>query len=511
MPDNHAPTRTTNRPLPANRLMLLLAIGLAIHFAFGWLLTLSVDEAHYAYYAARLDWSYFDHPPLVGWAQWPLVAIGAPDGLIRLVPQLLWLLACLQAYQLTQHLCAIRATAGDRDIDPDTAGLWAVGLILLAPVMHVLAVGLLPDTLLMVITMGLMRSCIQLCDPSHAKHTGPWLWLGVLLGLAGLAKYTAVFPALALTILLAMQHGPHLLKRPGPWLAMLIGAVMVSPVFYWNAVHDWISFLYQINHGAGGSWKLRRFLAFFAVQLVSYGPLLVLGTIWALMSIKKHPSRLQFGLLLFFLIPFVITAYLSGGGGSLPHWTAPAWLAVTPFAAIAITSHWHGSAQRLIRTLVWVQGVICVSAFVILFSAGLPGVSQSDSLGKKNPIADLWGWDEAGKLAQSLSEKLRVDTLTVRNWTLASRLAWYARPMPVVVIDKRIDQFDLWFGTMQPGRDALFVNWSQMPFALPVQDDQFRSCIEVGRLDIRRLGRVISDFSFFHCQDWQGKAAEASK
>ncbi len=93
MPDNHAPIRTPNRPLLANRLMLLLAIGLAIHFAFGWLLTLSVDEAHYAYYAARLDWSYFDHPPLVGWAQWPLVAIGAPDGLIRLVPQLLWLLA----------------------------------------------------------------------------------------------------------------------------------------------------------------------------------------------------------------------------------------------------------------------------------------------------------------------------------------------------------------------------------------------------------------------------------
>ena len=485
---------------------MLLVVGVAIHFAFGWLLTLSVDEAHYAYYAARLDWSYFDHPPLVGWVQWPLVFAGAPDGLIRLVPQLLWLIACLQAYHLTRQLSCIPTAGGGRQVDPDLAGLWAVGLILLAPVMHVLAVGLLPDTLLMVITLAIMQAALRLSDPSHAMRVRPWLWLGLLLGLAGLAKYTAVFPALALTLLLAMQHGLSLLKRPGPWLATLIGAVMVSPVFYWNATHDWISFLYQINHGAGGTWKLRRFLAFFGVQLISYGPLLVLGVIWALSRIKNHPNRLTFGLMLFFLIPFSITAYLSGGGGSLPHWTAPAWLAISPFAAMAIAAHWDGPFQRLIRILAWVQGLICVAAFVILFSAGLPGVSQSDPLGKKNPIADLWGWDQAGAMAQSLSEKSQIKTLAVRNWTLASRLAWYARPMPVVVIDKRFDQFDLWFGPMKPGDDALFVNWSQMPFALPVQADQFRQCNEVGRLDIKRLGRVVSDFSFFHCHDWQGKA-----
>ncbi len=497
--------------MPTTMLMLLLVVGLAIHFVFGWLLTFSVDEAHYAYYAARLDWSYFDHPPLVGWAQWPLVAIGAPDGMIRLVPQLLWLVACLQAYHLTRQLCRLQAVGDARAADPNMAGLWAVGLILLAPVMHVLAVGLLPDTLLMVITLAIMQASLGLSDPDHAARTKPWLWLGMLLGLAGLAKYTAIFPALALTICLAMQHGPRLLTRPGPWLAMLIGAVMVSPVIYWNATHDWISFVYQINHGAGGTWKLRRFLAFFGVQLISYGPLLVLGAIWAMISIKKHPNRQQFGLLLFSLIPFTITAYLSGGGGSLPHWTAPAWLAMTPFAAIAIAIHWHGPAQRLIRTLAWAQGLICLVAFVVLFSGGLPGVSQSDALGKKNPIADLWGWDEAGKMAQALSEKTHVQTLAVRNWTLASRLAWYARPMPVVVIDKRFDQFDLWFSAMQPGSSALFVNWSQMPFALPVQEEQFLACAEVGRLDIKRLGRVISDFTFFHCQDWQGKAAGTDK
>lgn len=511
MPDTYAPIRTPNRPLPASGLIMLLLIGLVIHATFGWLLTLSVDEAHYAYYAARLDWSYFDHPPLVGWVQWPLVAIGAPDGLLRLVPQLLWLIATLQAYHLTKQVCRLTHSPQYDAVNAELAGRWAVGLIILAPVMHVLAVGLLPDTLLMVISLAIMQSAIKLSDTDRTAGLGSWIWLGCLLGLAGLAKYTAVFPALALTVMLGMHHGPRLLSRIGPWLAILIGALMVSPVFFWNATHEWISFIYQINHGAGGSWKFRRFLAFFGIQIVSYGPLLVLGAIWAFGHAKEMRVRAWNGLLLFFLIPFVVTAYLSGGGGSLPHWTAPAWLAMTPFAAIAIASRWHGPARNWIRGLAWVQAFGCIAAFVILFSAGVPGVSQSDPLGKKNPIADLWGWDKAGDMAQEISTRLDLKTLTVRNWTLASRLAWYARPMPVVVIDKRYDQFDLWFGALKPGADALFVNWSQMPFSPPVQSDQFRTCQEVGRLDIKRLGRIISDFTYYHCQGWQGQENGRSK
>ena len=65
-------------------LALFLLIGSLIHFVLGWVLGLSADEAHYALYAAYPALSYFDHPPLVGWIQWPLVSLNAPDGLLRL-------------------------------------------------------------------------------------------------------------------------------------------------------------------------------------------------------------------------------------------------------------------------------------------------------------------------------------------------------------------------------------------------------------------------------------------
>jgi 4-amino-4-deoxy-L-arabinose transferase-like glycosyltransferase len=140
-------------------------LGLLIHFGFGYLLTLSVDEAHYVMYAAIPAWSYFDHPPLVGWIQWPLVALDAPDGIIRLIPQLLWLAACLLARALAFNLYDRQhARLSQAGVAREAVGLWAVGLVLLAPVMHVLAVGLLPDSLLMVLILLLMQVTLRLTE-----------------------------------------------------------------------------------------------------------------------------------------------------------------------------------------------------------------------------------------------------------------------------------------------------------------------------------------------------------
>ena len=84
--------------------LILVLLGTAIHLVLGFTTELSVDEAHYALYANHLAWSYFDHPPLVGWIQWPLVAINAPDGILRLIPITLWMISCLLVYQIADQL-----------------------------------------------------------------------------------------------------------------------------------------------------------------------------------------------------------------------------------------------------------------------------------------------------------------------------------------------------------------------------------------------------------------------
>jgi hypothetical protein len=83
---------------------ICLAIAALIHLALGFSFELSVDEAHYLLYAKHMAWSYFDHPPLVGWIQWPLVSLDASTGVLRLVPELLWLISCVLVYIVTSEL-----------------------------------------------------------------------------------------------------------------------------------------------------------------------------------------------------------------------------------------------------------------------------------------------------------------------------------------------------------------------------------------------------------------------
>lgn len=486
---------------PRQQTLALIAIGLLIHLGFGTLLTLSVDEAHYALYAHHLALSYFDHPPMVGWVQWPMVALNAPDWVLRLIPQLLWLVSVVLAWRLAEALRE-SITPWKAASEPGEPGRWAVLMILLAPVLHVLAVGLLPDTLVMAIVLGLMLVTLQICH-SNGQRLGNWVWLGVLLGLAGLSKYTAVLFALAVAGMLWLNLGFRVLGQKGPWLAILIAAGMVSPVFYWNATHDWISFQYQIAHSSGGPWRAYRLLAFTGLQIVAFGPLIIAAIVGTVRFLRKHPHRLIIGLWLFFLIPFVVTAYMSGGGRTLPHWMAPAWVVAIVIGANPVSAHWNLGHKKLLSWLAWIQAAMCTIAFTALFFIGIPLTGPDNPLNQKNPLADLWGWDKAGAIARGIASEHQIDTLTVGNWTLASRLAWYARPLPVVVIDERFDQFDIWFGELKPGQNAVFVNWSQVPYDAPVAENKFEQCEPLEQFDARRFGRVVSSFEFLLCRNWQ--------
>jgi hypothetical protein len=88
------------------------------------------------------------------------------------------------------------------------------------------------------------------------------------------------------------------------------------------------------------------------------------------------------------------------------------------------------------------------------------------------------------------------------NWTLASRIAWYARPLPVKVIYSHQDQFDLWFGTLQAQDKVLLVDWSIMSFKPPVADHQFKQCEFLEQLPVMHAGRQLAHFNFLLCSGW---------
>ena len=489
---------------PSSWAVICVCIAALIHFALGFAIEFSVDEAHYALYAQHLAWSYFDHPPLVGWIQWPLVALTSSEGVIRLIPELLWVVSCYLVYQVTlevHHLIQGRNAGYLTSALPsaNTCGLMAVLAIIAAPIPHVLAIGLLPDTLLAPLSLGLMWMALRWLAKDHFSMID-WILTGVLLGLAGLSKYTAVFTAIALLMIFLSSPRKPWLSKPGFWLAALVALLFISPVLYWNWVNDWISFRYQIAHGAGGAWLWRKLGAYLGIQILAYGPILILG---AYLFVRHciHGTRLSLlALLGFFAIPFVIFTSLSGGGG-LPHWTSPAWFCLAPFAGIGLAKYWSSQRRRLIQILLIAQVLLCCIGFAYVLSGGI-----STAAVKSNPIADLYGWKAAGQKAAQLTQATKANGIAVQNWTLGSRTAWYAKPTPVFILDQRLDQFDLWFGTLPRGANILLMSWSGMSFAPPVgSQGTFERCEPLDTLEIERFGQILSKFEFSLCNNWQGK------
>lgn len=488
-----------------------------LHVALGWVLGLSGDEAHYALYAAHLDLSYYDHPPLVGWIQWPLVALDTPPGLLRAIPQVLWVITAVLVYVIAQRLQGIFSPSSDADVSvgsnvnsnvPSTAGLWAVMAFGVAPIFHILGIGLLPDTLLMTLTAAVLLQTLRMQDAAEVRRLQAWLLLGALLGLAGLAKYTAIFVAIPVVICLIVAHGWRVLWARGPWLALALAVGLVLPVFVWNAQHDWISFAYQLHHSSGSQWQISQMGLFLVAQCLLYLLLTwgVFGLRW-LNTQGRSPllCRSELSLLTFFALPFGVLMALSGGGSGLPHWTAPAWVALAPFAGVGLAALWATGRRRLIWVLGSLQGALCLALYALMLSAGPSWISSEKPPEPINPFTDFYGWDTAAAKAQQLAQTHQVHRLAVQNWTLVSRLAWYARPLPVHVLDAAFDQSLLWSGELPLGADVLLMDWSQMAYQLPVGAGQFQSCTPLEAFPVQHWGRPVAHFAFYLCRGWGGK------
>jgi hypothetical protein len=278
--------------------------------------------------------------------------------------------------------------------------------------------------------------------------------------------------------------------------------MMISPVLLWNAQNQWVSFKYQTDHGAGGDWQLQHVLRFLLVQLVVFGPLLL----WGLIGARRLAVRDQRWLVLFFFIFFVVLAYLSVFCTIFPYWIAPSWVALAPLAGLALAQAAQTRWRWVLIALAVLQGLLSLALPSLMFTGGVPFVEAKAPASSRasNPFADLHGWDQAGARVSQLARERNLTSVSVQNWTLASRLGWYARPLKVHVLEDRFDQFDIWAGNLPKGADTLLVDWSELAYVVPLGDHGFAGCQLLETLPIQRLGRPLSEFRFYACQAWSG-------
>ena len=473
----------------------LISLFVLLHLALISSVGLGGDEAHYGLYALKLDWSYFDHPPMVGWLLSVGQIFGPSETGLRLIPLALMVLNSVLLLKLTQKVYP----------DSDFIPVVALALFHLSLITQLLGWGMIPDVPLMTFNLLTIFAVIRLRERFTTMN---FAIFGLLIGLCGLTKYTAIVIPIALFSWLVLQRQFfNWLRQPGLWLAVLIAAVTVSPVFYWNSQHDWISFVFQMDHATGGEWKISNVLRMQRAQLLAFSPLVfVLGLVVFFSSIRslftneRSLSSHQRLLFAMGVVHLGLVAWSSGHGELLPHWGTLGWLMVAPLGAEKMVYLWQKKSQ-LIRISLGILAVVSIILWIFLFLLlGLKPVQMVK--GSEVALEDLLGWKEAAEKAVTLASEQEVEFIWVENWSHTSRIAWYSQHsgLTVQTVDRKPNQFDLWNGEPLASQRAVLVTPNRREKDEHKQIDLENSqCDWLDELEYRYANVTVNHFNYYLC------------
>ncbi len=282
------------------------------------------DEAYYWDWGRALQASYFDHPPFVSWIAMisRLLVFTWTDGPLQgrfLIPFL---------HVLTTMMFGALAVRLTRRV---LTNLESRSVLLLSQMVPAFSLGglmLMPDIGLILFS----TAAVWLVLAVSRRETLRW-WNGALIGLAlgaaGLSKYHAALIGSGLLAWLFWRRQESFQKERSFWgWVMFCGILMITPVIWWNAAHDWVSFRYQGARGvSGGGFEVMRAVRALLGELVFLGPA-VIGGGWIAWRSRASAWKRDGSIILFAALPMLAVLKLfSFTTQTLPHWSMPSfWL-----------------------------------------------------------------------------------------------------------------------------------------------------------------------------------------
>jgi hypothetical protein len=395
----------------ADRLILLIAVTLALRIIFAAVLGLGVDESYMVAAGRRLQLSYYDHPPIAWWLAWAASHLmGSEAPLVVRTPFLLLFAGTT--------VLMYRATAWSFGRE---AGLWAAVALNLCPVFG-LAVGswVLPDGPLLACLLGALV-CLQRALP--AKGTRAWTWwvcAGACAGLGLCSKYTAILTLAGAVFYLLSEPktGRTWLTRPHPYAAGLLAALLFSPVVVWNSQHHWASFAFQGGRGGG------RFHVLGPLVSLAGPALILLPWLWAMMILcgvkalgRGRKAKASWLMVCLAAPPILTFVAIALWAHVLPHWATPGYLFLLPLVGDRIAR--GGASTRWMRLglkgTAGLLGAAALAACTLVQTGAWP--SRIGSPGSDLDIAAQdWRW---------LKTDARFQALANRPHTAVAALRWF--------------------------------------------------------------------------------------
>ncbi|MGB9028037.1 MAG: glycosyltransferase family 39 protein [Rhodomicrobium sp.] len=321
---------TGERAMPVRAILAFVAACAVGKLFAAWATGFAGDEAYTAVISRTLALSYFDHPPLHQWIVHAFAAVAGEGWWLRLPFVLIIAGINVPLYGLTRRLFG------------PAAALWTLFGFNAAIYFVVWPDGLiLPDGPLFLFLISAMWAVAEvLFGPPRSKLCAAALWLaaGLAFGLAGLAKYSAVFAPLSLFGFLAFSpRHRSWLWRPYPYLGAALAFVVFAPAPIWNVQHHWVSFAFQSGRTGGAftfdATAFARFAAALGAQVALLSPWVgapLVIALWRAVRSRDPDSAVRFLLWLVAVPLALFTLMFFRGQNPIPHWFNSAWLFAFP-------------------------------------------------------------------------------------------------------------------------------------------------------------------------------------
>jgi hypothetical protein len=354
-------------------------------------LELGNDEVYYQTYALRLQWDYFDHPPMVAL-------------LIRLSTCNLFF----------QHEFFIRLGS----VCCSAAGTWLIFKIgsrinnlrtgWIAAVLYntsfytsvIAGTFILPDSPQVIFWLLSIYLMIRVLEkPAYTSRAVPFILLGVSIGLCIMSKVHGIFLWFGFGGYIIF-HRRELLKSPALWISACISLVIICPIYLWNLENHFLTYSY--HQGRIRFWGERPDIDHLLQQVlgsVFYSNpvnfILYMITLYSLVKRKKFGLPDKYPLLLWLSLPLILVLiWTSLYSETLPHWSGPAYLSLMILSACYLDDKTRTmDSTKWLQTAAWVYiAVVLLGVSCIQFLPFRIGSRDEKYLGKGDITLDMNGW-----------------------------------------------------------------------------------------------------------------------
>ena len=361
-----------------------------------------------------------------------------------------------------------------------------------------------------------------------ARH---WVWVGVWMGFGFLSKYTALFQWLCWAVFFVLWRPARShLRRPGPYLALLMNFILALPVLIWNSQNQWVTVTHvggRADFGHLSQFTMRYFLEFAGAEFGLLNPVFFVGMVWASIAFWRRKAD-DLRMVYFFSMgaPLVFAYTLqSFHARVLPNWIVPAVLPLM----ILMLLYWEPFWARLwVRRTFYTGLAGGLIAMIFLTDTGVVKVVTGHNLPLSiDPARRIRGWRETARIVGEARNDLLKDGKPVfiicPDYSTAGEVSFYLPEAQAAVTGEPIaycwdsnepiteyhfwPKYDFWKRT---GDNAIFFEVIPLhagepdpaPMGVPVElPTEFHSVKSIGRFHADFRGRPMRWIEIFECRD----------